>query len=250
MGWTPRKLQQWKQLIKKEKPPVVVIRQQYKHDAAKQNRAMFHQALLWTLREQTRQGRFWLLGHPHGRDLWKDYQICEEMHMASASSAILQVEIPGRQNHLRYQCAANHPFLTEQLVPQMRENPNAKDSLLHGILTGIRRLVRDHDPTRFQEVRIRPRRSAACGEWDRASTSVLAVESYYTDLTRDTIVWRQVLEQVQDTFRTSSVKQITLTEGTDLYQTVINLIPWEMTKVQIARAPAARRLPTNFPYTH
>ena len=58
------------------------------------------------------------------------------------------------------------------------------------------------------------------------------------------------MEQVQDTLRTSSVKQITLTEGTDLYQTVTNLIPWEMTKVQIARVPAARRLPTNFPYTH
>lgn len=59
-----------------------------------------------------------------------------------------------------------------------------------------------------------------------------------------------IMGQVQDLFRTSSVKQITLTEGNDLFQTLTGLIPWEISKIQVARAPAARRLPVNFPYTH
>jgi len=58
------------------------------------------------------------------------------------------------------------------------------------------------------------------------------------------------MEQVQDMFRGSSVRQITLTEGNDLYHNISDLIPWEIARIQLARAPAARRLPTNFPFTH
>ena len=41
-----------------------------------------------------------------------------------------------------------------------------------------------------------------------------------------------------------------MSEVTDLYRSVANLVPWHISKIQVARLPAARRLPTNFPYTH
>ena len=111
-------------------------------------------------------------------------------------------------------------------------------------------MARSFDPTRFEEKAAQRRRSVACGEWDRVHTASICQEVYYLDLNCDLTVWRQVIEQAQELFRTSSVKQITLSEANDLYHHIASLVPWADLKIQLARAPAARRLPYNFPYTH
>eukprot|EP00435_Cladocopium_sp_Y103_P068491 s386_g31.t1 len=106
------------------------------------------------------------------------------------------------------------------------------------------------EQSRFEEKRPQKRRSVKCGEWDRAVTSATCRKAYYVDFTKDKVVWRQIMDQAEELFRTSTVKQITLTDGNDLHHNISELIPWEIAKIQLARAPAARRLPTNFPFSH
>ena len=93
--WNQRKLRKWKETVRGKKPLVVIIRQRHRHDSGKSNRKTFHEALLWTMRE--------------------------EMHVASASAAILQIQSPG-QKPFKYQCAGNHEYLTESLVPMVKES--------------------------------------------------------------------------------------------------------------------------------
>ena len=250
----PKGIRGWKDTIKSDRPLVVVI-----HYPCQQ-RVLGEQLLqlvLWTIREQSRHGRYWILQNPPESPLWKDYRVMQELSASNATTSIAETkafeEDPSKGKNTRYQFASNHEWLVEPLA--RRGSPQGKQdgpqTLAHTILQGIRRVVRSFDPTRFEERKSRPRRSVACGEWDRNLTSTKYQEVYYLDFTKDHMVWRQILDQVQELFRTSSVKQLTLTEDNDIYQNITKIIPWEMTRIQVARVPAARRLPHyDKRYTH
>ena len=165
------------------------------------------------------------------------------MEVINTSHAAAGIVEASEKKAERIQLAANHEWLVEGLTNQAEE-------LAYTILQGVRRMARHFQPTRFQEKVTRRRTSVACGEWDRAPTVSNHREVLYLDIIRDKEAWKRVMEQVQDMFRESSVRQITLTEGNDLYHNISDLIPWEIARIQLARAPAARRPPTNFPFTH
>ena len=290
-GWdlrSPKGQRKWKAQIKELKPLVVVIQYPCRYWSLLTNTNYAHrpeelerlrksedgmfQLMLWTIREQTRQKRFWILENPQGSALWREPRVAQELTASNATAAIAESGAFGGTNTRgdpilkRYQFASNHEWLVEplakrltpeerqQCVPLEGKDATASqvypDRLAHAILQGIRRVARSHDPTRFEERKTQRRWSVACGEWDRAHTVSICQEVFYLDLNRDLTIWRQVLEQAKELFKTSTVRQITLSEGHEMHQRVAELVPWTDLKVQLARAPAARRLPYNFPYTH
>ena len=106
------------------------------------------------------------------------------------------------------------------------------------------------DPTRFHTEAPESRRTPACGEMDRVSTRPVNHETYYLDYVQDPKTWQEVMKMVDDVFRGSSQQQITLSPGHDIRKQVELLIPWRVERIQIAKTPRARRMPTDIPYTH
>ena len=205
--------------------------------------------MMWTIREQTRHNRKWLLLGLKDRPGWKDSRLHAEMRAASAQTAAVRRE--GREAS-RLLVASNSELLRQAAqLPEKRQDADpGSSSFSHSLLCSLKELVRSYKPTRFEEKWLRKRRSKACGEWDHNPTTGLVNESFYVDAIRDPTSWRSVMDQVESLFRTSATRQVTLSEGHELYDSIHRLVPWEIAKIQVARAPAARRLPTGFPYTH
>ena len=62
--------------------------------------------------------------------------------------------------------------------------------------------------------------------------------------------WRKALEDVSQMFGTTSTKSINLRKDQPLYDQVVALVPWEITRIQVAMTPTMRRMPRDIPFTH
>ena len=62
--------------------------------------------------------------------------------------------------------------------------------------------------------------------------------------------WRQLLNEVRNTFTGGTVRSLVLQPGQALFKRVESLVPWELTRVQIASTPMTRRMPRDIPFTH
>ena len=62
--------------------------------------------------------------------------------------------------------------------------------------------------------------------------------------------WGEALLETEKTFGTSASKAVTIPKNHTVYKMVSRLVPWELTRVQLAKAPAAKRLPTDLGYSH
>ena len=61
--------------------------------------------------------------------------------------------------------------------------------------------------------------------------------------------WQLILDDIEAKFSNTHKKPFYLNKGDPLYQAVCDLVPWEITRIQAAWTPQARRLPQEFPYT-
>ena len=60
----------------------------------------------------------------------------------------------------------------------------------------------------------------------------------------------EALRQTKRIFDTTSSKTLNLSDTDPLHSTISQLVPWEMSRIQVTRAPIVRRLPRDIPYTH
>ena len=72
----------------------------------------------------------------------------------------------------------------------------------------------------------------------------------YAKPVEDEARWRSALEAVAQLFGTTSTKSINLRKDQPLYQEVTALVPWEITRFQVAVTPTLRRMPRDISYTH
>ena len=137
-GWDlsqPKQARLWKENIKQQKPLVVVIQYPCRYWARLVNTNFAHRPevleelrkgeenifnlMLWTIREQTKNGRFWILENPQGSELWKHPRVMQEMHMAGATTVVSESGAFGGTNSRgdkilkRYVFAGNHEWLLE-----------------------------------------------------------------------------------------------------------------------------------------
>ena len=67
---------------------------------------------------------------------------------------------------------------------------------------------------------------------------------------QDPAAWMDAINKTRRVFEMTSVRSINLPDTDPLYSEIANLVPWELTRVQIARTPAQRRLPRDILFTH
>ena len=79
---------------------------------------------------------------------------------------------------------------------------------------------------------------------------VKTVEVLYQEPVQDPAAWSKVLNDIHRVFNSTSSKTLTLADYDPIHQQVADLVPWELTKVQIVRTPIQRRLPREFFFTH
>ena len=72
----------------------------------------------------------------------------------------------------------------------------------------------------------------------------------YAKPVADEAGWRGALEKVAQLFGTTSTKSINLRKDQQLYQEIAALVPWEITRIQVAMTPTLRRMPRDIAFTH
>ena len=72
----------------------------------------------------------------------------------------------------------------------------------------------------------------------------------YAKPVSDEAGWRGALEKVTQLFGTTSTKSINLRKDQQLYQEIAALVPWEITRIQVAMTPTLRRMPRDIAFTH
>ncbi|CAE7210372.1 GIP [Symbiodinium sp. CCMP2592] len=186
-------------------------------------------AALKALEKQQRRGHYWTLIAPPDHTVWRNQNVSRLL--SSSHAHVTQAE---------ERVTANHEWLAQP-------TPEATPA---GLAYRVRRVVRELEPTRFRREKQRPLRAPACGTWDRVSTKPPFHETYYLDYVQDDREWRGVMDQVEQVFRTSASPQITLTPGHEIWKRISEMIPWRIERVQLAKAPKARRFPRDIPFTH
>ena len=199
---TPKGMKDWKGYFK-ERPPLVAL---LSFPASGKGAKELHDLMMWTIREQTRYNRKWLLLGLKDRPGWKDSRLHAEMRAAGAQTVAVKRK---GQEASKLQAASNCELLRQaaQLPEKRPEAEPGSDSFSHSLLCCLRDLVRFYKPTRFEEKWLRKRR------WDHNPTTGYVNESFYVDAVRDPTSWRSVMEQVESLFRTSATRQVTLSEG-------------------------------------
>jgi hypothetical protein len=101
------------------------------------------------------------------------------------------------------------------------------DDMVRAILRALKKLARALSPNRFDLHQV-----CVAQPVDDAET------------------WKKLLTEVQNVFAGSAVKALTLQPGQELYNKVEQMIPWQLTRVQIVMTPITRRLPKDVAFTH
>ena len=75
-------------------------------------------------------------------------------------------------------------------------------------------------------------------------------EVFYQEPVEDPAAWAECLGSAEKIFQTTTSRSVTLADTDPLYQSVATLVPWELVRVLLYRAPPQRRLPREFFFTH
>ena len=78
----------------------------------------------------------------------------------------------------------------------------------------------------------------------------LDLDVYYLAINNDINIWRELLTQAELTFTDARVRGVRMYPGQDLYNSIRDMVPWEITHMSYVRRPKARRLPINAPWSH
>ena len=112
---------------------------------------------------------------------------------------------------------------------ETKESQVYPDSLIHAILQGIQAEAKEYNKIRF-------------------NSKVHMV--HYARPVSEVERWAPILADVERVFEGNSYKTVDVTESDEIYQKVVELVPWKLTKIQVVKMPLVRRFPIHFPYTH
>ena len=97
--WSQEQCGKWKHRIRQERPMVAIVQCPPELDpdgSAKQK--SFWNATMWTLQEQARRGRFWILVHPQGKPLVTSKSNGNDQHFPRSSGDIRSLRKEGRKD--------------------------------------------------------------------------------------------------------------------------------------------------------
>lgn len=209
--------------------------------------------LEWTVgrcKQQMRHGDLYLLENPIRSRLWEEPAVQQLQDNPDNKVVILDAGAFGatdRQGHpiiKTFKIYTNSNEIAKEL--DRRLSPEEKklckplegqnvtnsqeypDEMVKAILRGLKREARARNCLRFERIH----------------------SVFYAQPSDDQDAWREVLDLVKKTFGSSTTRSTNLKKGTDLYNKIERLLPWEINRIQIASRPLLRRVPMDIGYTH
>lgn len=212
-------------------------------------RPVLEEAMQWC-RMQHAQGRYYLIENPLKSRLWKEPAVTSMLEDTNGCLATCHSGAYGGVNSRgqmirSFQFGSNNKDILSYLVKKLsaeeleqcvplegKETTLSQEyppDLVTSILKGIKYVARMRNPSRFQ-----PKK-------------VYAVFSQPSD---DQQAWKEVIAQANRLFTSSSTSNIVLEKHDHLYGQIQALLPWEITRLQLAKRPLVQRLPMHVPRTH
>lgn len=108
------------------------------------------------------------------------------------------------------------------------------DGLACAILDGLQKEAARKNPQRFH----------------RVPGSSEKHQVYYAKPVEDEDAWQDILDEVERRFQNTYKRPFEISDSDELMNKIKQLVPWEMSRVQAAWTPSARRWPMDIPFTH
>ena len=202
-------------------------------------------------RQQHDDGNYYLIENPERSRIWSEESVLEMLEYTNGqivkchSGAYGGKNSKGQPIKKTFQFASNNPMLLEFLTKKLSAEQLALCAPLEGkevtlsqhypmglvqaILKGIKKVAQLRNPCRFQP------------------KQVLASFSTPVD---DQQSWRNVMELASQHMDFLTSRDAIIQPHEPLYAQVQAMLPWQLTRVQVARRPLVNRHPLHFPYTH
>ena len=202
-------------------------------------------------RQQHDDGNYYLIENPERSRIWSEESVLEMLEYTNGqivkchSGAYGGKNSKGQPIKKTFQFASNNPMLLEFLTKKLSAEQLAlcvplegKEvtlsqhypmGLVQAILKGIKKVAQLRNPCRFQP------------------KQVLASFSTPVD---DQQSWRNVMELASQHMDFLTSRDAIIQPHEPLYAQVQAMLPWQLTRVQVARRPLVNRHPLHFPYTH
>lgn len=202
--------------------------------------------------DQHDQGRYYLIENPGPSRIWDEDAVVNMLNATGGqkvkcdSGAYGGTNSKGDRIKKTYKFASNNPKLLQYLTKVLSAEERALCVPLEGkevtlsqhypydlvtaILKGIKHVAKEMNPTRFM-----PKQ----------------VFANYTMPSDDMPEWERVMSQATAIMTMqNALKNHVLVLGDPLFQDIQKLVPWQITRVQVAFQPLVFRHPTQTPYTH
>ena len=203
--------------------------------------------------EQITDGRYFLGENPVRLDLWKEPSVVQLREHADTNEAVCDAGAYGAESHDGWPIVKPHRWITnssiiaENLSRRMTDEQKAYtkpvegrdtkasgeycDGLVNAILSGLQMEAKCRNPQRFMKQQI-------------------PSKVYYVHPSADEEAWKRILDDVEKKFQNTYKRPIVLSEQDPMHHAIQELVPWELTRIQLAWTPAARRWPLDVTFTH
>ena len=203
--------------------------------------------------EQIEGGRFYLGENPLRSDLWKESHVCQLRQHADNIEVTGDAGAYGAENRDGWPIQKPHRWITnsktlaenlsKKMTPEQKlytkpvegkdTAPSGEycDGLVNAILAGLQQEAKARNPQRFHA--------------QKNSAKVFYVKPFH-----DEDAWKDILDEAERRFTNTYKKPIILGESDELMPKIQQLVPWEISRVQLAWTPAARRWPIDVSFTH
>ena len=207
-------------------------------------------AMEWCVQQHS-EGRYYIIESPVPSRLWEQECVVKTLEKTGAhtsdchSGAYGGRDSQGNPIIKSFRFASNNKVLIEMLGQKLtqeqkqlckplegKEVTNSQvypEGLVTAILKGVKKVAQARNPSRFQ-----PKR-------------VFAAYSLPVD---DQHLWGTLLDSASDMLLGTSTKNYVLQSEDQIFQMLQQLVPWQLTRVQISLQPMLKRHPTHVPCTH
>ena len=298
-GWdlkTPDGRRRWKDMIRTERPLLVMVGFKCTNWCAFNTRFNYHdrpevlqekqesdrpmlRLMVWTMHQQIKNHRFFLFENPSGSAIWKEdvlKRILEHPKTMVGDGHGCPYGLKGEKGGLlwkHWRWMTNHPLLLQAVTwkcpntkghkyhdhEKIEGNNTARsgeypEKLCRQILAALREIADVRDSYRFNDL---PKSRGfvwsvnATTLWQPPGEHYSAFDVFFLDVNKDTVAWTESLRLAADMLENRrGIPNFDLETREPLWKKVTDLVPWEVTRIQISRAPKTRRMPFGGEYTH
>ncbi|CAK0894981.1 unnamed protein product [Prorocentrum cordatum] len=229
----------------------------------------------WTIKYQVKHGRFFLFENPPTSAIWKDLQFAPLLPLGETVighgcqyGKTGKTGLPIRKAYrwfsnsppvlaaLSRRCPGLRPESGGHLHDQIENSKWTKasgeytDEMAHAMLHAIQQVAAQRNPSRFADMPV------AATEWEVAYNHAGPIEVLFASPEKDPTRWEAVMQGVRQIVGGSASRggnkaMHYLSKSSTLWRQISQLVPWDLTMIQLAKTARQRRFPINKePWSH